>query len=153
MSRPIRPSSLILIDANLLIYAWDKRSPHHELARLWLESILSNETRVALPWQSLIAFVRIVTDRRIFQHAQPVSKAWEMVQRWLACENVWIPNPGEAHARILGRLLQHLGGGGKLVPDAHLAALALEHGLTVCSADGDFARFQGLRWENPLAPL
>jgi predicted nucleic acid-binding protein len=72
------------------------------------------------------------------------------VNRWLECACVWIPEAGPAHREILGGLLENLGGGSKLIPDAHLAALAIEHGLTLCSADGDFARFEGLRWVNPL---
>jgi toxin-antitoxin system PIN domain toxin len=110
-----------------------------------------NETaRVGLPWESLLGFLRIVTNPRIFERPQTVTRAWQQVQEWLDCGNVWIPQPGEDHRDILSGLLAHLGGGVKLIPDAHLAALAMEHGLTLCSSDGDFARFQGLRWSNPL---
>ena len=82
----------------------------------------------------------------------PLSEAWKLVEIWLSLESVWIPAAAENHSAILGRLLSQTGEKGDLVPDAHLAALAIEHGLTLCSADRGFARFSGLRWENPLEP-
>lgn len=146
----IGTSKLILVDINLLVYSWDRSSPHHAAARSWLDGKLNEMARVGLPWESLLGFLRIVTNPRIFQRPQTVIRAWQQVQEWLDCGNVWIPQPGEDHQDILGGLLENLGGGAKLIPDAHLAALAMEHGLTLCSSDGDFARFQGLRWSNPL---
>jgi predicted nucleic acid-binding protein len=80
-----------------------------------------------------------------------MADAWHQVRRWIACETAWIPQPTERHADLLNELLALPGVHANLVPDAHLAALALEHGLTLCSTDGDFARFPGLRWINPLA--
>jgi uncharacterized protein len=142
---------VILIDANILVYAIDPRSERHDLARRWLDGQLSGDTRVGLPWESLLACMRIVTNPRIFERPQSVTVAWRHIQEWLDCECVWIPSPGPSHRSILSTLLRDLGGGAKLIPDAHLAALAMEHGLTLCSCDGDFARFKGLQWLNPLA--
>ena len=143
---------MILVDANILIYATDPRSERHELARNWLDGQLSGDTRVGLPWESLLAYMRIVTNPRVFERPQSVRVAWRHVEEWLDCECVWIPVPGPAHRSIFAGLLGNLGGGSRLIPDAHLAALAMEHGLALCSSDGDFARFNSLNWINPLAP-
>jgi toxin-antitoxin system PIN domain toxin len=142
---------VILVDANILIYATDPRSEQYEQARNWLDAQLSGDTRVGLPWESLLAYIRIATNPRVFERPQSVTVAWRHVEEWLDCECVWVPAPGPAHRSILAGLLGHLAGGPKLIPDAHLAALAIAHGLTLCSSDGDFARFKGLRWINPLA--
>ncbi|MBS1856467.1 MAG: PIN domain-containing protein [Acidobacteria bacterium] len=141
---------MILVDVNLLVYAWDRRSPSHETAVRWLDGKLSGSARVGLPWECLLGFMRVVTNPRIYQRPAPVQSAWAQVEHWLSARNAWIPVPGTRHQEILGRLLTGLGGGAKLIPDAHLAALAIEHGLDLCSTDGDFARFNGLRWVNPL---
>ena len=142
---------MILVDANLLIYACVSSQPEHERTRSWLDRQLSGKARVGLPWPSLLAFVRLVSNPRVFEHPVSVRTAWRQVEDWLALEPVWIPSPTDLHAQILGTLIAHASGRAKLVPDCHLAALALEHGLILCSADGDFARFRGLRWENPLS--
>jgi len=142
---------MILVDANILIYATDPRSERHEQARTWLDGQLSGDTRVALPWESVLAYMRIVTNPRVFERPQSVKAVWRHVEEWLDCESVWVPAPGPAHRSILAGLLADLGGGPKLIPDAHLAALAIEHGLALCSTDGDFTRFKGLRCINPLA--
>lgn len=142
---------MILIDTNLLVYAQDPNSPHHARASAWLDERLSGDPRVGLPWECLLSYVRIVTNPRIFTRPQSIETAWDSVEKWLDCGCVWTPAPGPAYRPILAALLKNLGGGAKLVPDAHLAALAIEHGLTLCSADGDFARFKNLRWLNPLA--
>lgn len=142
---------MILIDANLLVYAHVTTVPEHNAANSWLDSMLNGTARVGLPWASLLAFLRLVTNPRIFEHPEPVGQAWRQVAEWLSCEAVWIPQPTERHAQILGLLLEKTAAQGNLVPDAHLAALALEHGLTLCSTDGDFARFPELRWQNPLS--
>jgi hypothetical protein len=91
------------------------------------------------------------TNPRVFEHPEPIGDAWRQVCEWLACESAWSPQPTERHADLLGQFLGLPGVHGNLVPDAHLATLAMEHGLTLCSTDGDFARFRGLRWQNPLA--
>lgn len=142
---------MILVDVNLLVYAWDRRAPAHERAARWLDGKLSASPRVGLPWECLLGFMRVVTNPRIYERPAPVGLAWRQVEHWLGARNAWVPQPGERHQEILGRLLTRLGGGAKLIPDAHLAALAIEHGLELCSTDGDFARFEGLRWRNPLS--
>lgn len=141
---------MILVDVNLLVYAWDRRSPYHEPAVRWLDDRLSGTARVGLPWESLLGFMRVVTNPRIYERPATVQVAWAQAERWLSARSAWVTVPGDRHQEILGRLLSRLGGGAKLIPDAHLAALAIEHGLALCSTDGDFARFEGLRWENPL---
>ena len=142
---------MILIDANILIYAHVSSFAQHNLARDWLDQQLNALARVGLPWTSLLAFLRLVTNPRVFEQPEAIRDAWEQVHTWLTSETVWIPQPTERHADILGEFLALPGVHGNLVPDAHLAALAVEHGLTLCSTDGDFARFQGLRWLNPIA--
>ena len=141
---------MILVDANILIYAHVRSLAQHEQARDWLDRQLNGSTRVGLPWASLLAFLRLITNSRIFEHPETMFAAWRQVRRWLDCEAVWIPQSTERHADLLGELLALPGLHGNLVPDAHLAALALEHGLTLYSTDGDFARFPKLRWSNPL---
>jgi uncharacterized protein len=103
------------------------------------------------PWPSLLAVLRLVTNPRVFEHAEPIGDAWNQVLAWLACDTTWVPEPTERHAELLGTFLALPGVHANLVPDAHLAALAMEHGLTLCSTDGDFARFPRLRYLNPLA--
>jgi toxin-antitoxin system PIN domain toxin len=112
---------------------------------------LNGTARVGLPWATLLAFVRIVSNHRAVQRAISVADAWTQVEAWLDLPPVWIPEPTDRHREVLGRLLRSQPLRANLVTDAHLAALAVEHGLTLCSADGDFARFRELRWENPLA--
>lgn len=143
---------MILVDANLLVYAHVASLPQHEQAREWLDSQLNGAAPVGLPWPSLLAFLRLVTNPRVFEQPEPVARAWDQVLGWLGCETAWIPQPGERHAELLGELLSLPGIQANLVPDAHLAALAIEHGLTLYSTDGDFARFPRLRWRNPLKP-
>lgn len=141
---------MILLDANLLVYAHVRSLTQHHAARSWLDSRLNGPTPVGLPWPTLLSFVRLVSNPRIFEHPQPISKAWKQVDDWLTCPVAWIPQPTERHREILGSFLTDTLGRSNLVPDAHLAALAIEHGLTLCSTDRDFARFPNLRWEDPL---
>ena len=139
---------MILVDSNLLIYAANA-NPRHAAASAWLDEALSGASRVGLPWQSLTAFLRIVTNTRIYgPGAATVEAAWRQVEEWLRCPNVWIPAPAERHAQVFRGALQ--AGGGNLAPDAHLAAIAIEHGLVLCTSDRGFARFKGLRWKNPI---
>ncbi len=100
---------------------------------------------------SLLGFVRIVTNPRVFERPEPIAEAWRQVSAWLDAEVAWVPQPTQRHREVLGRLLAAAGVQANLVPDAHLAALAIEHGLLLCSSDGDFGRFPELRWQNPLA--
>lgn len=140
----------MLVDANLLLYAIDAKSTVHQAARKWLLAQLNGDRRVGLPWQSLAAFLRIITHPRLSSPLAP-SEAWETVSIWLSASNAWIPQPGPSYPELLGDLIVRHDVRGDLVPDVQLAALALEHGLTVCSADTDFARFTDVAWENPLA--
>ena len=141
----------MLVDANILLYAVDTSSPFHESAARWLTDRLNGTTNVGLAWPSLTAFLRISTHPRA--SAAPLSPvdAWAHVQDWLAADPAWIPLPTQRHAEVLESLLTTYRLRGNLVPDADLAALAIEHGLTICSADTDFARFTEVRWVNPLA--
>jgi hypothetical protein len=141
---------MILVDANLLVYAHAKSMEQHNAAVAWLDEQLNGSHRVGLPWASLLSFIRLVSNPRIFSRAISVAKAWEQVEDWLSCDNVWIPEATERHVVILKKLLTAQSLTSNLVPDAHLAALAIEHGLELCSTDGDFARFDDLQWVNPL---
>lgn len=144
---------MILVDANLLVYAHVESLPQHAAARQWLDEQLSGSGRVGLPWPSLLAFARLVSNPRVFERPLTVADAWKQVERWLNAASAWIPLPSAQHSQILAEILAagvvHRA---TLLPDAHLAALALEHGLVLCSADSDFARFPSLRWQNPLQP-
>lgn len=141
---------MILVDANLLVYAHNEAAPEHAIARPWFERALNETSRVGVPWTVSLAFVRIVSNPAIVRDAIRPAAAWEYVREWLQRENVWVPQPGPDHVGILGSLLKDGRITSRMVPDAHLAALAIEHGLTVCSTDGDFAKFPGVRWDNPL---
>ena len=143
---------MILVDANLLIYASYNQAAQHEAAKTWLKESLNSNVRVGLPWVSMLAFVRLTTNPRIFKRPLSVQQATAQVKGWLALPNVWVPEATERHAELLTQLLTDVGTGGNLVTDAHLAALSIEHGVVLCSADRDFAKFTGLRWRNPLRP-
>jgi toxin-antitoxin system PIN domain toxin len=142
---------VIAIDANLLIYAHVTSYGQHEAARTWLEEQLSDAPRVGLPWSSLLAFVRLVTNPRLFPAPVAIPVAWRQVQRWLDAETVWVPLPTARHRGLLGQCLSEPGLGPNDVPDADLAALALGHGLRLATSDSGFARFSELDWFNPLA--
>ncbi len=142
---------MILVDANLLVYAHVTTFAQHVRARKWLDAQLNGVAPVGLPWPSLLAFLRLVTNPRVFENPEPMPAAWRQVCAWLECATSWTPQPTERHPEVLGDLLLQSGVHANLVPDAHLAALAIEHGLVVCSTDGDFGRFSELRWQNPLA--
>jgi uncharacterized protein len=142
---------VILVDANLLLYAANRAAPEHERARAWLDDRLNGTVPLGLPWPSLLAFVRLATNPLVVRHPVAAAHAWRQVDEWLECEPAWTPLPGDGHRRIIGGFLKAQWMTSRLVPDAHLAALAIEHGLTLHSTDGDFARFPALKWENPLA--
>jgi hypothetical protein len=141
---------VILVDANLLIYASVESFPQHERARRWLDERLNGAAPVGLPWASVLAFLRLTTNPRVFERPTAMSDAWRQALAWLEAERVWVPQPTDRHREVLGQLLAAPGVQANLVQDAYLAALAIEHGLILCSTDGDFARFSGLHWENPL---
>lgn len=141
---------MILIDANLLVYAHVRSMEQHEAARVWLDEKLNAPAPIGIPWPSFLAFMRLVTNPRIFEFPESIASAWNQVESWLSNPTVWVPAPTERHREILSNLLSSTDAQSNLVPDAHLASLAIEHGLLVYSSDGDFARFNDLRWENPI---
>ncbi len=142
---------MTIVDANLLLFAVDERSRFHAAARDWLASQLNGAARVGLPWQSLTAFVRVSTNPRAYESPLKPDVAWRRVEEWLETDPAWIPMPTKRHADVLGRLIRTYELRGDLIPDADLAALAIEHGVGIASADTDFARFTEISWENPLA--
>ncbi len=139
-----------LLDANLLVYSYVKSMPQHARAKSWLDQVLNGVPRVGIPWHSSLAFVRLVSNPRIFERPAAIPEAWKQVEAWLDCECVWVPEPTERHAEVLGTLLGLPGLTANQVPDAHLAGLAIEHGLVVCTTDNDFHRFPAIKTENPL---
>jgi hypothetical protein len=141
---------LKLIDANLLIYAHNVNAPEHQLARTWMEATLSQPDPVGLAWLAILAFLRILTDSRLFAHPRSMTDATAMVTSWLARPNVSILSPTTRHWTVLTELFEKGQVRGPLVGDAHLAALAIEHGATLSTTDRDFARFPRLTWMNPL---
>jgi len=140
-----------LVDANLLLYAAIREYPRHETAVRWLEERLNGAQAVGLPWPSLLAFLRLATNPRLHEFPPTLAAAWTVVEDWLACEPAFVPTPGARHHEILERLVLACCQQSRDVPDAHLAALAIEHGLVLATHDRGFARFDGLRWERPLA--
>lgn len=141
---------MILVDANILIYAIDQSAPHHARARRWLEETLSGDTRVGLPWIVILAFIRLTTRPGVVRNPLLPDQALAFVDSWLQQPYVTAVGPGEHHWPIVSGLLRASGTAGNLTSDAHVAALALEHGATVVSADSDFARFSGVTHLNPL---
>lgn len=141
----------MLVDANLLLYAVDEDSPFHGAARAWVEATLNGSRRVGIAWVSITAFLRIATNPRALRDPLAPTDAWSIVDAWLDAPAVWVPEPGRGHREILGRLVRDLDLRANLIPDAVLAALCIEHGLEMISADSDFARFTEIRWTNPLA--
>jgi len=138
-------------DVNLLLHAVDSSSPRHAAARAWLEAQLSGVETFGLPVAVLLAFVRLSTQGRIFSRPLGPDEAFDLLEGWLAQPCATPIVPGDRHLALVRELLEPLGSAGNLVSDAHLAALAIEHGAELCSADTDFARFGRLRWSNPLA--
>ncbi|HUA74993.1 MAG TPA: type II toxin-antitoxin system VapC family toxin [Solirubrobacteraceae bacterium] len=139
-----------LPDVNLFVYAYDALAPQHERAKTWLEDALSGSETVAFAWVALLGFIRLTTSRQRFAAPWGPEQALEVVDSWLAQPMATVVHPTARHASVLRDLLAPLGTGGNLTTDAHLAALAMEHGATLCSHDNDFSRFPGLRWEDPL---
>lgn len=140
----------MLIDASVLLYAADSASPFHERVATWLEGVLNGPRRVGFAWPSVTAFLRIVTHPRALERPLTAEQAWAYVEDWLTCDNAWIPQPTASHAAVLGGLITSAGLRGNLISDAHLAALAIEHGAALATTDRDFARFPGLKFFNPL---
>lgn len=140
-----------LVDANLLLYAVDTAAPRHRTARQWLEERLSGTETVAFAWVVLLAFLRLSTSPRVFETPLDSSEALDLVDGWLSRPCATVVHPTDRHAAILRDLLAPLGTAGNLTTDAHLAALAIEHGAELCSSDADFSRFSGVQWIDPLA--
>lgn len=143
---------MILVDVNLLVEATMTSAPGHEAARPWLQERLTGTARVGLPWASITGFVRVVGQPRAWERPLPVGGAISVVRSWLEQPPAWIPDPGPRHLELLDLLLRAQPSA-RLVTDAHLASLAIEHGLELCSRDRDFARWSdlGLRSRDPLA--
>jgi uncharacterized protein len=141
---------VILLDANLLLYAYDADAREHNRARSWLERRLSGEEKVGFSWITILAFLRIVTSRRYESIPMTTAEASSIVDGWMEAPNVALLSPTEQHWAILSDLLPKSQARGPLIMDAHLAALAIEHGATLCTNDRDFLRFPGLKVEFPL---
>jgi toxin-antitoxin system PIN domain toxin len=142
---------VILIDVNLLAYAILESYGEHARARAWLYEQIRGTPRIGLPWHSVLGFVRVTSDRRYQPAPISLDDAWNTARGWLALPNVWVPSPTERHEEIISNLIATTKVGAKDVMDLHLAALAIEHGLTLCSADTGFERYRGLRLLNPLS--
>jgi len=142
---------LILVDANILLYAEDSLSPLHQKARVWWDEQLSQSGPVCLCWPVLSAFIRIGTNPRIFEHPLSLEQALARVQSWMEQPCTRVIRPTEQHWTIFQMMLKDGQAVANLVTDAHLAALAIEHGCDLASTDSDFARFPKLKWINPLS--
>jgi len=141
----------VILDANVLLYAVDSESAHHDRAAEWLTDALNGDQRIGFPWQTIGAFLRIATHPRIAGRPLTIDSAQDYVDAWLAVSVAWVPPAGERTAQVYGKLARRHHVTGNLVPDAQLAAMALEQGVAVVSADSDFARFPEVTWVNPLA--
>lgn len=142
---------MIVPDLNLLLYAVHRESPMHARAARWLERLLTGDETVGLAWAVSLGFIRLTTNTRVFPSALPVETALALVDTWHGRRVVTMVHPGDEHWRIVRTLLTESGAAGNLTSDAHLAALCIERGATLHTADADFGRFGGLRWVNPLA--
>lgn len=138
-----------IVDANVLLHAYNRSAPLHAEAREWLESALSQDETVGLAWVVLLAFLRISTNPRAMTDPVSVERGCEVIRQLLEYDPVRIVQPGPEHWLQMERILLKLGAGGNLTADAHLAALAIEHGATLVSYDTDFARFDHLQWTTP----
>jgi len=144
-------ASAPILDANLLLWAHHQGFERHAAARQWWAATLTSVAQVAIPWPTILAFLRVSTHPRALQRPATIDEAWSIVAGWLERPNVWTPLPTERQASILAGLLIQARASGNHVPDAHLATLAIEWGLELNSTDRDFSRYQGLRWRDPLA--
>jgi len=141
---------VIVLDANILLYAYDAASDQHAKARAWVEEVLSGADPVGLPWQTITAFVRIVTNPRLSGKRFTPSEVIDLVDQWVTQPNVRLLGPGDHHWSFLRQTILEGQARGPLITDAQLAALTIEHGGMLCTTDRDFSRFPGLRWQNPI---
>jgi toxin-antitoxin system PIN domain toxin len=142
---------MTVIDANVLLYAYNADAPQQRTAQRWLQNLIESGETIALPWLTIWAFIRIGTNSRIYENPRPAQEAFAILSDWLAQPGVVPLNPGPLHAGILEKLVCDHAAAGPTVTDAVLAALAIEHGATLASTDRDFRRFPDLRWLNPLS--
>jgi toxin-antitoxin system PIN domain toxin len=142
---------VIVVDANLLIYAYDLDSAHHKKSLSWLEELLSGVEAVGLPWQSVSAFLRVITNRRLPGTRVTLEQAVQVVDEWLQQPNVQVLVPADQHWSVLRQMILEGRASGPLVSDAEIAAITIEQGGVLHTTDRDFARFLGLRWKNPLS--
>ena len=141
---------MTILDANLLLYAYNADAPEHDAARARVQGILAGRDWVGLAWLTIWAFLRISTNPRLFLQPLPVQEAFEIVRGWLALPSVVIIQPGTRHTDILEELAVENQAGGPLLTDAALAAMAIEQGAVLASTDRDFSRFPRLQWLNPI---
>ncbi|MGA7216783.1 MAG: TA system VapC family ribonuclease toxin [Candidatus Sulfotelmatobacter sp.] len=141
---------MIVLDANILIYAYNSSSAHHSKARAWLESALSSSEVVGIPWRAISAFLRVMTNPKLPAERWSLEQAAQVVDTWMAHSNVRIVTPGENYWPLFRRMVVEGRASGPRVSDAAMAALAVEYGGVMHTTDRDFARFPGLRWKNPL---
>jgi uncharacterized protein len=141
---------MIVLDANILLYAYDSHSGLHTKAKSWVERTLSGSDLVGLPWQTTGAFLRIVTNAKLTGHRFTVEEATAVIDLWMEQPNVRPLSPGDRHWPILRRMIAGGQAHGPLMTDAQLAALTIEHGGVLHTTDRDFTRFPGLRWINPF---
>jgi uncharacterized protein len=142
---------VIVLDANILLYAYDSASSHHAKARSWIEQVFSGATPIGIPWQTAGVFLRIMTNTRLPGERFSLSEAVQIVDRWLEQPNVRLLAPSEDHWPLFRQMIVEGQAPGPLITDAQLAALTIEYGGVLHSTDRDFARFPGLRWKNPLS--
>ena len=143
-------ASACLVDANLILWAHHRQFPRHDEAREWWAATLSSAPQVGIPWPTTLAFIRVSTHPRALERPITIQDACDVARSWLDRPNTWVPGPTDRHAEVLLDLLVRADAGANHTPDAHLAALAIEWGLELLSADRDFARYPGLRWRHPL---
>jgi len=141
---------MIVVDVNLLLYAYDGRSIQHDQARLWWQSVISGQELIGLPWQTIHGFLRISTDKRISGNQVSMERSIALVEQWINLPHLHVLAPGERHWSLLRKMLLEGQARGPMTTDAQLAALTIEYGGVFYTADRDFARFPGLRWVNPL---
>ena len=141
---------MILVDANILLYAEDQLSPQHRAAHAWWDTQLSGALPVCLCWTVINAFIRIASNSRVFENPLSIAQAVKRVQSWLHQPCVRLIEPTDRHWTVFQQMLTDGQALGNLVTDAHLAALAIQHGCELMSTDADFARFPRVKWTNPL---